>query len=322
MVENKIQNGDDLIQKLIKTISIERGLSENTKIAYAKDLKLMVRWFVKNDIDFVKATEHNFKQLFVSFKNTDLKQSSMNRKRSSMKMFYEFLKEENYINFNPLTNLEGFKSSKNLPSALSENEILLLLETSRKLLKENTVKNKKLNILRTSTILEILYSTGMRVTELLGLLVTDFINIRDKLQIKGKGDIYRTIIFNRQSQTNINLWIEFRSNEEKNINSKYMFPDKKGKKHVSRQIIYRDLVDLALSAGFNKKKVSPHKIRHSFATHLLNRGADLRSLQELLGNADISTTEIYTFVKPERLKGLIKEIHPLKEFNFKNKESL
>ena len=114
MVENKIQNGNDLIQKLIRTISIERGLSENTKIAYAKDLKLMVRWFVKNDIDFVKATEHNFKQLFVSFKNTDLKQSSMNRKRSSMKMFYEFLKEENYINFNPLKSNSTANFKENL----------------------------------------------------------------------------------------------------------------------------------------------------------------------------------------------------------------
>ena len=322
MVQNKIQNRDDLIQRLISTLSIERGLSENTKIAYAKDLKLMVLWFAENNIDFIKATEDDFKQLFISLKNKDLKQNSLSRKLSSMKGLYKFLKEEGYINFNPLTNLESFKSSKKLPSALSENEILLLLDTSRKLLKENTVKTKKLNILRTLTILEILYSTGMRVTELLSLLVSDFINIRDKLQIKGKGDIYRTIIFNRQSQTNINLWIEFRSNEEKNINNKYMFPGKKGKEHVSRQIIYRDLVHLAISAGLNKKKVSPHKIRHSFATHLLNRGADLRSLQELLGHADISTTEIYTFVKPDRLKGLIKEIHPLSKLNFKNKESL
>ena len=319
---NTIQNGDDLIQKLISTLSIERGLSENTKKAYIKDLRIMVIWFSKNDIDFMKANECNFKQLFISFKKKDLKQNSLNRKLSSMKRFYEFLREENYINFNPLTNLEGFKSSKKLPSALSENEILLLLETSRKLLKEKTAESKKLNALRTLTILEILYSTGMRVTELLSLLLSDFINIRDKLQIKGKGDIYRTIIFNQQSQININLWIKSRSNEEKNIYNKYMFPAKKGKEHISRQIVYKDLVDLAISAGLDKKKVSPHKIRHSFATHLLNRGADLRSLQELLGHADISTTEIYTFVKPERLKGLIKEIHPLSELNLKNNESL
>ena len=321
MALSKIQNGDDLIQKLINTLSIERGLSQNTKLAYEKDLKLMVKWFVNNDISFIDANERDFKQLFTFLKNKNLKSNSLSRKLSSMRGFYQFLKEEGYITSNPLTNIEGFNSIKKLPSALSENEILVLFETAKKNVKENDI-NKKINALRTLTILEILYSTGMRVSELLKLLISDFINIRDRLQIKGKGDIYRTIIFNQQSQTNINLWIKFRSKDKKIFDNKYMFPDKKGKEHVSRQIIYRDLVGLAISAGFNKKKVSPHKIRHSFATHLLNRGADLRSLQELLGHADISTTEIYTFVKPERLIGLIKETHPLSELNFKNKESL
>ncbi len=321
MALSKIQNGDDLIQKLINTLSIERGLSQNTKLAYEKDLKLMVKWFVNNDISFIDANERDFKQLFTFLKNKNLKSNSLSRKLSSMRGFYQFLKEEGYITSNPLTNIEGFNSIKKLPSALSENEILVLFETAKKNVKENDI-NKKINALRTLTILEILYSTGMRVSELLKLLISDFINIRDRLQIKGKGDIYRTIIFNQQSQTNINLWIKFRSKDKKIFDNKYMFPDKKGKEHVSRQIIYRDLVGLAISAGFNKKKVSPHKIRHSFATHLLNRGADLRSLQELLGHADISTTEIYTFVKPERLKGLIKDIHPLSSLNFKNKESL
>ena len=321
MALSKIQNGDDLIQKLINTLSIERGLSQNTKLAYEKDLKLMVKWFVNNDISFIDANERDFKQLFTFLKNKNLKSNSLSRKLSSMRGFYQFLKEEGYITSNPLTNIEGFNSIKKLPSALSENEILVLFETAKKNVKENDI-NKKINALRTLTILEILYSTGMRVSELLKLLISDFINIRDRLQIKGKGDIYRTIIFNQQSQTNINLWIKFRSKDKKIFDNKYMFPDKKGKEHVSRQIIYRDLVGLAISAGFNKKKVSPHKIRHSFATHLLNRGADLRSLQELLGHADISTTEIYTFVKPERLIGLVKETHPLSELNFKNKESL
>ena len=98
-----------------------------------------------------------------------------------------------------------------------------------------------------------------------------------------------------------------------------MFPEREGLGHISRQIIYKDLMDLSISVGFNIKNVSPHKIRHSFATHLLNRGADLRSLQKLLGHADISTTEIYTLVEPDRLSGLVKDIHPLRNIEFKNK---
>ena len=317
MVLSQIQNGDDLVQKLINTLSVERGLSGNTKIAYEKDLKLMVRWFDDNDLEFIYANEDDFKQLFSFLKNKGLKFNSLSRKLSCMKGFYGFLKEEGYIHSNPLTNIENFKSSKTLPSALSENEILALLDTARQYVKENSVNSKRPNSHRTLTILEILYSTGMRITELLSLQISDFVNIRDRLQIKGKGGIYRTIIFNQQSQNNINLWIKFRSHNKNIINNKYMFPDKKGKKYVSRQIIYNDLVNLAISTGFDKKKVSPHKIRHSFATHLLNRGADLRSLQVLLGHADISTTEIYTFVKPERLKGLIRDTHPLSNLNFK-----
>ncbi|MGY9060190.1 MAG: tyrosine-type recombinase/integrase, partial [Candidatus Puniceispirillales bacterium] len=120
----------------------------------------------------------------------------------------------------------------------------------------------------------------------------------------------------------ISSWIKSRALEKTFSNNKYMFPEKNGLGAISRQIIYKDLVDLSISAGLSKKDVSPHKIRHSFATHLLNRGADLRSLQKLLGHADINTTEIYTFVKPDRLSGLVKDTHPLRNINFKNKESL
>ena len=322
MIVNEIKIPENIIEVSIKTLSIERGLSENTQIAYGRDLKLMVQWFANQKICFLGANEHDFKQLFIFLKNRNLTFNSLSRKLSSMKGFYEFLKEEGYINSNPLTNIDGFNTSKKLPNSLSESEILMLLEVARESLKKHTVNNKKSNSLRTLTILEILYSTGIRITELLRLPISDFINIKDRLQIKGKGEIYRTIIFNQQSQINISLWMQCRFNEKKNIDNKYMFPAKKGQRHLSRQIVYNDLVNLAIIAGLNKKRVSPHKIRHSFATHLLNRGADLRSLQELLGHADISTTEIYTFVKPERLKGLIKDTHPLSNKNLKNKESL
>ena len=160
----------------------------------------------------------------------------------------------------------------------------------------------------------------MRITELLNLPLSDFINIGDKLQIKGKGDVYRVVVFNKESKRLIDLWLEHRSSLKESIDNKYMFPNKNGSGHISRQIIYKDLSFLSKSIGINNKEISPHNIRHSFATHMLNRGADLRSLQKLLGHADISTTEIYTYVKSERLSGLIRDVHPLNKINLKNNE--
>ena len=186
--------------------------------------------------------------------------------------------------------------------------------------KSQDLSLQKNKCLRTLTILEILYSTGMRITELLELPLSDFINITEKLQIKGKGEVYRMVAFNKEAKSAIDIWLEHRSTLQGSIDNKYMFPDKNGSGHISRQIIYKDLSCLSKSIGIDKKEISPHNIRHSFATHMLNRGADLRSLQKLLGHADISTTEIYTYVKSERLSGLIKDTHPLNKMNFKNNE--
>ena len=198
--------------------------------------------------------------------------------------------------------------------------MLLLLEKARA--NCNGGDDKSLRSLRTLTVLEILYSTGMRITELLSLPLSDFIKINDKLQIKGKGEVYRIVVFNNESKIIIKSWIRNRVLEKNFNNNKYMFPGKNGIGTVSRQTIYKDIVNLSICAGLSKENISPHKIRHSFATHLLNRGADLRSLQKLLGHADISSTEIYTLVKPDRLSGLVQDTHPLRKINFKSKESL
>ena len=318
MIEKK--EGSNLIEELISTINVEKGLSENTKIAYKYDINLMISWFDNQGINFIDANELDLRQLFAFLKKENFKFKSLSRKLSSIKRFYQFLKEENYIKVNPLNDMDGFKNQKMLPSALSESDMFLLIEKARE--NCNKINKKTLRSLRTLTVLEILYSTGMRITELLSLPLSDFININDKLQIKGKGEVYRIVVFNNESQAMISSWIKSRALEKIFNNNKYMFPAKKGLGAISRQIIYKDLVDLSISAGLSKKDVSPHKIRHSFATHLLNRGADLRSLQKLLGHADINTTEIYTFVKPDRLFGLVKDTHPLRNINFKNKESL
>lgn len=316
------ESRNDFIDKIIGIISLEKGLSINTQNAYKSDIRLMATWFRSKNIDFLEANESDFRKLFFYFQSQNFKPNTLTRKLSSLKQFFKTLKDEELLHENPLNNLESFNTHKTLPKALSENLITLLLNKAKnnfeEMKKENSRKQTK--SLRIFTILEILYSTGMRVTELLNIPFSDFIKLRDKLQIKGKGDVYRIVVFNKKAIEVVNYWIKHRSEIKELKNNRFMFPKRSGGGNISRQEVYKDILDLSKTIGIDKKDVSPHKIRHSFATHLLNRGADLRSLQKLLGHADISTTETYTFVKPERLSGLIKDAHPLNKFIIKNKE--
>ena len=309
----------EFVDKILDIICLEKGLSKNTKIAYKKDIILVFEWFENKNINFFRANEKNFHELFSYLKSKYYKTSSLNRKLSSLKQFYVVLKAEGYIKINPLNNLESFKKIKNLPKSLSEEQLILLLSKAKKNLKNIEQDNsvKKIKYLRVLTILEILYSTGMRVSELITLPLSDFVKINDLLQIKGKGGIYRYVAFNKEAKKMIEMWLLHRFSIEKFINNKYIFPANNGAGHITRQTVYKDLIELSRSTNMSITNISPHKIRHSFATHMLNRGADLRSLQKLLGHADISTTEIYTKVQSKRLAGLVNDTHPLNKINLK-----
>jgi len=323
-MRNINQPTPEIIDKILGIICLEKGLSQNTKTAYTKDISLAFDWFKNKNIDCFRANEKNFRDLFFFLQSKYYKPSSLSRKLSSYKQFYDVLKAEGYININPLSNLESFKKIKNLPKSLSEGHLTFLLSEAKNNLKNVEQNNftKKMKLLRILTILEILYSTGMRVSELVSLPLSDFIKIKDLLQIKGKGDVYRYVAFNKESKKMIEMWLLQRSSVEKFLKNKYVFPGNNGVGHITRQSVYMHLSELSKSINMDSEKISPHKIRHSFATHMLNRGADLRSLQKLLGHADISTTEIYTKVQSKRLSGLVNDIHPLNRINLKKKESL
>ncbi len=309
----------ELIDRIIGIVCLEKGLSKNTRIAYMNDISFVFEWFTNKNINCLSANEKNFRELFSFLQSKNYQPSSLNRKLSSLKQFYDVLREEGHIKINPLNNFESFKKIKNLPKSLSEEYLSLLLTKAKKNLNHIEQNNsaKKTKYLRTLTILEILYSTGMRVSELVSLPLSDFIRINDLLQIKGKGGVYRHVAFNKESKKMIEMWLLHRCSIEKFINNKYIFPSNNGIGHINRQYIYKDLSELSKSINMNRTHVSPHKIRHSFATHMLNRGADLRSLQKLLGHADISTTEIYTKVQSKRLSGLLNDIHPLNKIDLK-----
>ena len=318
-MDNITQPTPEFIEKILRIICLEKGLSQNTKTAYTNDIGLAFNWFINKNIDCFSAKEKNFRDLFSFLQSKNYKPSSLSRKLSALKQFYDILKSEGYIKINPLNNIENFKKIKDLPKSLSEEHLILLLTKAKTNFKNADQNNstKKMKFLRTLTMLEILYSTGMRVSELISLPLSDFIRINDLLQIRGKGGVYRYVAFNKESKRMIEMWLLQRSSIKKFIKNKYIFPSDSGTGHTSRQSIYKDLSELSKSIDINNIQVSPHKIRHSFATHMLNRGADLRSLQKLLGHADISTTEIYTKVQSKKLAGLLNDIHPLNKINLK-----
>ena len=308
--KNKYKEINILIDNFLSSKFLENGSALNTVISYRKDISLILDWFSLNKIDLNNVSESKLLKYFSTLKTSNYALSTINRKISVIKNFFNFMFVEKIIHHNPASNIKAIKKQKKLPNVLSENEIINLIDKAYENFKESS-ENKKLSYYRIYVVLEILYSTGLRVSELLSLKVLNLKNIKDKFYIKGKGGTQRLIIFNENSLKLIKVWLRLRNNYENFLDNEYLFPDKNSKKSISRQIIYKDLKNLAMQLHLNENKVSPHSIRHSFATHLLNRGVDLRSLQKMLGHSDISTTEIYTQVRQDRLSGLVKDTHPL-----------
>ena len=225
-MKNINQITPELINRILGIICLEKGLSKNTKIAYKKDISLVFEWFKRNNINYLRAKEKNFRELFSFLQSKYYKPSSLRRRLSSLKQFYDVLKTEGFIDINPLSNFESFKNTNNLPKSLSEEYLILLLSKAKenfKNVKQNNFR-KKTKYLRILTILEILYSTGMRVSELASLPLSDFIRINDMLQIKGKGDVYRYVAFNKEAKIMIEMWLFHRNSIEKFIKNKYIFP--------------------------------------------------------------------------------------------------
>ena len=303
--KNKI---NEIIENFVSTKVLDKGITSNTIKAYKKDLNLFTNWCLNNQISLIEVKKKDINSYIHFLKEKLLNSSSINRKLSVIKSFYDYLNQINLINFNELKTIVTQKLEKNLPKLLSEKEILHLIDKSKEMYVENPSKN--ISYLRIQVILEILYSTGLRISELLNIKINQVANIKDKLYINGKGNKQRLVIFNKNALDLLKNWISIMIKNNKNKNS-YLFENIHNIKVISRQQIYKDLKKLALKTNTELEKLTPHSIRHSFASHMLNRGADLRSIQKLLGHSDISTTEIYTQVRQNRLKGLVNNIHPL-----------
>ena len=276
------------IDIFLEALSAEKGRGKNTLAAYASDLN-----HAENEIgDLLKATDQDI-QKYLS--NLPDKPSSIARKASSLRTFYKFLMLEKIITKNPTTNLELPKRGRALPKYLSPEEIELLISSS------GDIKTAT----RLRCMLELLYASGLRVSELCELPMSA--NLGDKLLIHGKGAKERLVPMHETAQDALNKWLKLRGDND----SKYIFPTNSQSGHITRDGFFKILKKCAVLAGIDPHRVSPHVLRHSFASHLLANGANLRVIQTMLGHEDISTTQIYTHVLPEKLKDTVENAHPL-----------
>jgi integrase/recombinase XerD len=241
----------------------------------------------------------------------DLAATSVARKLSAIRQLYRFLYAEGLRSDDPAAAIEGPKRGRTLPKVLSIAEVDNLLSAARDGLSSEKI-SERLRAARLACLLEVLYATGLRVSELVALPEAAARRDQRMLVVRGKGGRERLVPLNDASKRAIAEYLALRE-QAKLGRSKWLFPSFGETGHLTRQHFARELKSLASTAGLKPAKVSPHVLRHAFASHLLQNGADLRSVQTLLGHADISTTQIYTHVLAERLKSLVRDLHPLAE---------
>jgi len=310
-----MNDAGDLIDEFLKMLAAERGAAANTLAAYRRDLDDFAAYLsAVPGRRLETAHSADISAYLASLADVGMASSSRARKLSAIRQLYKFLAADELIDEDPSHGMSGPKARRNLPRVLSVAEVDRLIETARARI-EGTGGRERLRALRLYCLLELIYATGMRVSELVGLPRRVVAGDRRTLLIRGKGGRERLVPLNAPARQALDDYLAMqRSGGEglsPSITSPWLFPTSSAEGHLTRQRFAQDLKELASEAGIGSERVSPHVLRHAFASHLLDRGADLRAVQQLLGHADISTTEIYTHVLAERLKRLVNEHHPL-----------
>ncbi len=290
-----------LIEKYLENITIKKNLSKNTLDSYKNDIFQFVNFL--NLTNFKNIDDNKIKK-YLSFLSSNYSETSHCRKLSSLKIFFNFLCDKDFLDINPFDSVKFPKFKRSIPKIISEEQILNLINLSYN---DNSLKG-----LRLSLMLEIMYATGIRVTELVSIKIGDLADDFSSIIILNKGKNQRVIPLIVKVQEILKKYL-YKLRLDKNNQSIFLFPSNSKLGYITRNRFFQILKDLALKSGIEKKNLSPHKIRHSFATHLLNRGVDLRIIQESLGHKDISTTQIYTHVKTTKLRKILEEKHSLKK---------
>jgi integrase/recombinase XerD len=308
-----------LLGLFLDMLAAEQGAGRNTLDAYRRDLTDFQEFLGRSGQGFAGAETQGLRDYLADLDGRGFKSSSVARRLSAMRHLFRFLLNERIRSDDPAAILSGPKRGRGLPKVLSIADVDRLLVRAKALSEVPEASPlQRLRSLRLYCLLEVLYATGLRVSELVALPLSASRRDARMIVVRGKGNKERLVPLNeasRQAMADYLAAIEALKTEKKKnaAGSKWLFPSFGESGHLTRQHFARDLKELAASAGLAPRLVSPHVLRHAFASHLLHNGADLRIVQTLLGHTDISTTQIYTHVVEERLKSLVRDLHPLAE---------
>ena len=299
------------ISTFLEAQAAELGAATNTQLAYGRDLKDFDSFLARRALDFVTVGRKDIEAYLVWCDAQGLAKSTRARRLSAIKQLYRFAFEEGWRSDNPAIQIAGPGQDKRLPKVLSEDEVDQLLDAAR-----HSGRNTS-DQLRNTCLMELLYATGMRVSELVSLRVSAARGDPRLLLIMGKGGKERLVPLSDPAREALAAWLVQRDKTDEAAQAKgkpasiYLFPSRGSAGYLTRHRFYLLIKEFALTAGVDPSKVTPHTLRHAFATHLLANGADLRAIQTMLGHADVATTEIYAHVLEARLSELVLENHPL-----------
>lgn len=299
------------ISTFLAATAAELDAARNTQLAYGRDLKDFADWLDRRGLTFAAADRGAVEGYLISCEAAGLSKATRARRLSSIRQLYRFAHEEGWREDNPALRISGPGAAKSLPKTLEVAEVARLIEAARN--KGRTDEER----LRNTALLELLYATGMRVSELVSLPVAALRGDPAMILVRGKGGKERMVPLSTPARAALRAWLTVRDGAEERARksgiapSRYLFPGPGAAGHLTRQHLHLMLKDISVLAGISPSKVTPHTLRHAFATHLLAGGADLRVIQTLLGHADLATTEIYTHVLDEHLKSLVLDHHPL-----------
>lgn len=306
----------DWISAFLDGQAAEFGAARNTLLAYGRDLKDFADWCAHRHIGFVAVDRAAVEAYLLSCDAQGLSKATRARRLSSIRQMFRFARDEGWCKENPALRISGPGASQKLPSSLSQDDVGRIIDAS-------AVKGRNLTErLRNRALVELLYATGMRVSELVGLPLAAVSGDPKMILVRGKGDKERMVPLSTPARAALREWLAHRENIEAKAKTegqmiwsakaaRFLFPGPGVDGHLTRQHFYLLIKDIAAAGGVDPTRVTPHTLRHAFATHLLAGGADLRVIQTLLGHADIATTEIYTHVLEDQLRDLVLTHHPL-----------